>query len=164
MPVDMFAVRRERPFTASRTGGAPVPGESVMNILVVEDDFISRRLLCRYLEKVGNCDVAINGAEAVAAVHDALHAQAHYDLICLDIMMPGMSGQEALEAIRKLEIEHDIHVGQGARVIMTTALEDHKAVRQAFNASADGYLVKPIEKLKLFKLLNELGLQTTIAG
>ena len=128
MPVDMFAVRRERPFTASRTGGAPVPGESAMNILVVEDDFISRRLLCRYLEKIGNCDVAINGAEAVAAVHDALHAQAHYDLICLDIMMPGMSGQEALEAIRKLEIEHDIHVGQGARVIMTTALEDHKAL------------------------------------
>lgn len=135
-----------------------------MNILVVEDDFISRRLLCRYLEKAGNCDVAINGAEAVAAVHDALHAGEHYDLVCLDIMMPGMSGQEALTAIRALEVEHGLNVGQGARVIMTTALEDHSTVRQAFKASADGYLVKPIEKQKLFKLLAELGLQSAVNG
>lgn len=135
-----------------------------MNILVVEDDFISRRLLCRYLEKTGNCDVAINGAEAVAAVHEALDNGEQYDLICLDIMMPGMGGQEALAAIRQLEQEHGIHVGQGARVIMTTALEDHGNVRQAFKASADGYVVKPIEKQKLFKLLGELGLQTSVAG
>ncbi|MBK8164521.1 MAG: response regulator [bacterium] len=135
-----------------------------MNILVVEDDFISRRLLCRYLEKAGNCDVAINGAEAVAAVHDALDSGEHYDLICLDIMMPGMGGQEALAAIRDLELEHGIQVGQGARVVMTTALEDHGNVRQAFKASADGYVVKPIEKLKLFKLLAELGLQAPVAG
>lgn len=135
-----------------------------MNILVVEDDFISRRLLCRYLEKTGNCDVAINGAEAVAAVHDALDNGEQYDLICLDIMMPGMGGQEALAAIRQLELEHGLQVGQGARVIMTTALEDHTNVRQAFKASADGYVVKPIEKQKLFRLLGDLGLQSPVAG
>lgn len=131
-----------------------------MNILVVEDDFISRRLLCRYLEKTGNCDVAINGNEAVSAVHDAIDNGEPYDLICLDIMMPGMCGQEALTAIRRLESEHGIHLGQGSRVIMTTALEDHTTIRRAFNASADGYVVKPIEKQKLFKLLEELGLLT----
>lgn len=135
-----------------------------MNILVVEDDFISRRLLCRYLEKVGLCDVAINGDEAVAAVNEALDSGNHYDLVCLDIMMPGMTGQEALVAIRQLEVEHGIHVGQGARVIMTTSLEDHTNVRQAFKASADGYVVKPIEKQKLFNLLTELGLPVTVAS
>ncbi len=66
-----------------------------MRILVVEDDFISRRLLCRFLERFGECDVAINGNEAVNAVEHALQAGAHYDLICLDIMMPEMDGQEA---------------------------------------------------------------------
>ncbi len=128
-----------------------------MNILVVEDDFISRRLLCRYLEGLGACDVAINGQEAVAAVHEALHEKKPYELICLDIMMPGMTGLEALTTIRALELEHGLAVGQGARVIMTTALEDHVNVLQAFRSTADGYVVKPIEKRKLFELLGELG-------
>ena len=43
-----------------------------MHILVVEDDYISRRLLCRYLEPFGECDVAVNGEEAVAAVKRAV--------------------------------------------------------------------------------------------
>ena len=128
-----------------------------MHILVVEDDFISRRLLCRYLEPFGECDVAINGTEAVDAVHAALHAGDTYDLICLDIMMPGMGGQEALAKIRVLELEHDMPVGQGAKVIMTTALEDHANIRQAFSSSADGYIVKPIEKAKFVKTLEDLG-------
>lgn len=135
-----------------------------MNILVVEDDFISRRLLCRYLEQLGKCDVAINGDEAVAAVHDAIHAGHQYDLICLDIMMPGMTGQEALAVIRQIESEHELTAGKGARVIMTTSLEDKATVEQAFAASADGYVVKPIEKQKLLKLLDELGLQVPTAG
>lgn len=133
-----------------------------MNILVVEDDFISRRLLCRYLEGLGTCDVAINGKEAVDAVHEALHQRNHYQLICLDIMMPCMSGQDALTIIRELELEHGLAVGQGARIIMTTALEDHVNVRKAFKGSADGYVVKPIEKRKLFKLLEELDLHAPV--
>lgn len=134
-----------------------------MNILVVEDDFISRRLLCRYLENAGKCDVAINGDEAVAAVHDAIHAENQYDLICLDIMMPGMSGQEALTVIRQIEADHGLGAGKGARVIMTTSLEDRDTVDQAYQASADGYVVKPIEKQKLFKVLGELGLTVPAA-
>ena len=130
-----------------------------MQILVVEDDFISRRLVCRYLEVFGTCDVAINGTEAVDAVHASLHAGKSYDLICLDIMMPGMSGQEALTRIRELELEHDMAVGQGAKIIMTSALEDHKNIRQAFSSSADGYVVKPIEKQKLMSLIEELGFE-----
>lgn len=130
-----------------------------MQILVVEDDFISRRLICRYLEIFGKCDVAINGTEAVDAVHASLHAGSPYDLICLDIMMPGISGQEALTRIRKLELEHNLAVGQGAKVVMTSALEDHDNIRQAFSSSADGYVVKPIQKQKLMALIEELGLE-----
>ena len=130
-----------------------------MHILVVEDDFISRSLLCRYLEPFGVCDVAVNGDEAVAAVHSALHAGCHYDLICLDIMLPGMTGQEALAKIRALEVEHDLQVGMGAKVVMTTALEDHGNIRAAFRSSADGYVVKPIVKAKFLATLQDLGLE-----
>jgi len=130
-----------------------------MQILVVEDDFISRRLICRYLESFSVCDVAINGAEAVDAVRAALETDNQYDLICLDIMMPGMSGQEALGHIRQLETDHGLAVGQGAKVVMTSALEDHDNIRQAFSSSADSYIVKPIEKQKFIATLAELGFE-----
>jgi two-component system, chemotaxis family, chemotaxis protein CheY len=134
----------------------------IMHILVVEDDFISRKLLCRYLDPYGECDVAINGMEAISAVRHALDVGSPYDLICLDIMMPGMSGQETLVGVRSLEQEH-VPLGLSpAKVIMTTALEDSENIRLAFEASADDYIVKPIEKKKFLSKLTELGLKVVL--
>jgi two-component system chemotaxis response regulator CheY len=133
-----------------------------MRILVVEDDFISRRLLCRYLEAFGECDVAINGREALEAVEAGIKSGEHYDLICLDIMMPEMDGHESLQRIRNLEAADGMDVGMGARIIMTTSLEDSKNIREAFSGSADGYVVKPIEKKKLIQTLSDLGLELEI--
>ncbi len=133
-----------------------------MHILVVEDDFICRRLLCRFLEPFGECDVAINGQEALTAVEHALQVGPHYDLICLDIMMPEMDGHESLKRIRALEKGAGIHLGQGSRIVMTTSLEDHTSIRHAFASSADGYVVKPVEKKKLVRTLQELGLEIEI--
>ena len=130
-----------------------------MRILVAEDDFISRRLLCRFLEPFGECDVAINGHEACDAVAQALEAGEHYDLICLDIMMPEMDGQESLKKIRALEEQDGHHPGQGAKIIMTTSLEDHTNIRNAFAALADGYVIKPIERKKLITILQDVGLE-----
>lgn len=135
-----------------------------MQILIVEDDFISRRLLCRYLESYGDCDVAVNGHEAVAAVQSALDSGSHYDLICLDIMMPGKGGQETLVEIRKLEERKGLRVGQGAKVIMTSALEDHEVIRKAFKDAADGYVIKPIVKRKFMEALKEVGLKVELVG
>ncbi len=133
-----------------------------MHILVVEDDFISRRLLCRYLEPFGECDVAVNGEEAVVAVKQAVDQDNHYDLICLDIMMPGMNGHETLKQIRDYEFGNDIQLGQGAKIIMTTSVQDHKSIREAFKAAADGYVVKPVEKKKFLTTLSEVGVEFTI--
>ena len=133
-----------------------------MNILVVEDDFISRKLLCRYLDPFGECDVAVNGVEAVSAVRHALEGGASYDLICLDIMMPGISGLETLKSVRDLEQEFDPEGNHRAKVIMTTALEDAENVRMAFEATADDYIVKPIIKKKFLAKIHELGLAIEI--
>jgi len=132
-----------------------------MHVLVVEDDFISRRLLCRYLEPYGECDVAVNGNEAVGAFKQALLAGNHYELICLDIMMPGMDGQETLKRIRALEKEHAVAPEQVVKVIMTSALEDHDNVMAAFSNACDGYVVKPIEKKRFLETLREIGLELT---
>lgn len=129
-----------------------------MRILVVEDDFISRRLLCRYLQAVGECDVAVNGNEAVGAFKQTLLQGDRYDLVCLDIMMPGMDGQETLKRLRELEQEHGMGDDRRARVIMTTALEDQDNVLAAFSNACDGYVVKPIEKKKFLETLAKIGL------
>jgi two-component system chemotaxis response regulator CheY len=133
-----------------------------MRVLVVEDDFISRRLLCRYLQSHGECDVAVNGNEAIGAFKQILLANECYDLVCLDIMMPGMDGQETLKRLRALEREHGITDADRAKVIMTTALEDHDNVMAAFSNACDGYVVKPIEKRKFLETLQEIGLQLTV--
>jgi len=45
---------------------------------------------------------------------------------------------------------------------LRTGICDHGSIREAFNSSADGYVVKPIEKKKLIATLQDLGFQTTI--
>ena len=130
-----------------------------MRVLVVEDDFISRRLLCRYLEPYGECDVAVNGNEAVGAFKQVLLSGSHYDLICLDIMMPGIDGQETLKRVRALEKEHGVPAENVVKVIMTTALEDHDNVMAAFSNACHGYVVKPIEKKRFLETLREIGLE-----
>lgn len=133
-----------------------------MRILIVEDDFISRRLLCRYLDSLGECDVAINGHEAVAAVQSALQAKEQYDLICLDIMMPGKGGMETLQDIRKMEAESGLNLDDRAKVIITSALEDAGTLRGDPATGADGYLVKPIVKRRFLDALREAGLQAAV--
>ena len=129
-----------------------------MKTLIVEDDFTSRTLMQEILKGFGASHVAINGREAVTAVQQALADGAQYDLICLDVMMPEMDGQEALRRIRELEEEHGIDSTRGAKIIMTTSLNDMKNVGEAYSSLCDAYLVKPIRKDVLLDKVKELGL------
>lgn len=129
-----------------------------MRILVVEDDVTSRLLLRELLKPAGPLDMAVDGTEAVAAVRKALDRGRPYDLVCLDIVMPGMDGHQALEAIRQVEAARGLRAGQGSKVVMTTALSESSDVMRAFRSRADAYLVKPIDGAALRERLGELGL------
>lgn len=129
-----------------------------MRSLVVEDEFISRRILQRLLAELGECDVAVNGQEATDAFAAALEEGQPYRLICLDIMLPNMNGQEVLERFRSLEAEKNVASEQRSHVVMTTSLDESKEVLGAFKRGAEAYLVKPIERAKLFRQLSKLGL------
>lgn len=129
-----------------------------MKILIVEDDPTSRQLLTRLLEDYGSCDTAVDGEEAIKAFGMALQQGERYTLICLDIMMPGMDGHATLEQIRRMEADEGVDGLDGARVIMTTALDDSKNVLRAFRSQCEGYLVKPIDKKKLSEKLESLGM------
>lgn len=129
-----------------------------MKILVVEDDFTSRVLLQKLLARYGEVHIAINGREALDAYTQAEAEGEPYELICLDIMMPEVGGQEVLREIRAAETARGIRLGEGVKIIMTTALKDSRNVMTAFREQCDSYLVKPIDRDKLAEQLENLGL------
>ncbi len=126
-----------------------------MKTLIVEDDFTSRLLMQEILKPYGPSHVAVNGKEAVEAFSTALESGEPYNLVCMDIMMPEMDGQQALRRIRALEESNGIFSTDGVKIIMTTALGDMKNVNSAFSGLADGYLVKPIDKAKLIDIVKK---------
>lgn len=129
-----------------------------MKTLIVEDEFTSRLLLQKMLDQYGECHVAVNGREAVEAIKSSLAAKDPYDLVCLDIMMPLMDGQETLREIRAAEAEAGIHGLDGVKVVMTTVLGDKGNIMESFREQCDGYLIKPVEKGKLMRLLADFAL------
>jgi two-component system chemotaxis response regulator CheY len=129
-----------------------------MKTLVVEDDFTSSLLLREILKHYGPAHTALNGQQAVDAVRTAIDSGEPYDLICLDIMMPEMDGHEALQQIRALEEAKGIIAIDGAKIIMTTALDDSKNILASFKDQCDIYLTKPVDKAKLLGGLRKLKL------
>lgn len=126
-----------------------------MKCLIAEDDFTSRLLLQKQLQRYGDCHVAVNGKEAVKAVSAAMEMGEPYDLICLDIMMPEMDGQAALKEIRAREEARGILSSDGVKIVMTTALNNMENVSSAYYKLADGYIVKPIERAQLVAFLEK---------
>jgi two-component system, chemotaxis family, chemotaxis protein CheY len=129
-----------------------------LRMLVVDDDFTSRKILTRFLQPYGTVDAATSGVEAVEAIRNSLREGERYDLICLDILMPVMDGHATQNEIRKMETEKGIVSGDGAKIIMTTCVDDAKTIMQAFRDQCEAYLVKPITKEALLKELKSLGL------
>ncbi len=129
-----------------------------MRVLIAEDDFTSRKFMLRFLSKYGECDVTVDGNEAVEAFSMALEANEGYDLICLDIMMPGMDGYQALQKIREIEGENSIPENKSVKIIMTTALSEGKNVMKAFDMGCTAYAGKPIDQEKFENVLRKLEL------
>ena len=129
-----------------------------MKILIVDDDFTNRLLMQELLKSYGSAHIGVNGKEAVEAVRISLEVGEPYDLICLDIMMPEMDGQQALKEIRALESAGGIVSTRGAKIMMTTALASLKNVSSAYSSLCDAYLVKPIQKARLLDELRKLKL------
>ena len=133
--------------------------EKNLKILIVEDDFISRRILQEILTPYGKCDMAKDGKEAIHAFYLGWEELSPYDLICMDVMMPEIDGQEALQKIRDMELEMGIIGSQEVKVIMVTALDDLKNIIKAFHdGGATSYIVKPISKKNLIGEMVKLGL------
>ena len=104
---------------------------NAMRILVVEDDRGVSRFISKGLTEEGFAvDTIFDGEEALHLCLSQI-----YDLIVLDIMLPGLSGFEILKTVRKK--------GSSVPVIFLTSKDDQKDIIHGLNLGADDYLVKP---------------------
>ena len=105
------------------------------HILIVEDDSNIARMIAASLSIVGyDYQICSDGGEAVETV-----LSGHFDLILLDIMLPGLDGFQVLERIRERDIP----------VIFLTAKQDVADKVRGLRLGAEDYIVKPFEAVEL---------------
>lgn len=104
-------------------------------VLIVDDMSANATLLEKYLEPEYDVSIAFDGPTALKCA-----AETHPDLILLDVRMPGMSGFEVCEALKRNEMT------RFTPVIMVTANADDRASKiQGLEKGADDFLIKPID-------------------
>jgi len=129
-----------------------------MKTLIVDDDIFNCKLLQSILKDYGECSIAMSGISALQLFEEALEAEDHYDLVCLDIMMPEKDGYETLREMHILEQKRVPPPSKRSRIIMITALEEPESKTKAFYENCDGYLVKPVERKLLEEMLSKMKL------
>jgi two-component system, OmpR family, response regulator len=105
-----------------------------MRVMVVDDDPQIRVLVEAVLLEIAEVTMASSGGAALA-----LLAEDVVDCIVLDVMMPGMSGLEVLDAVRSDLAFSDV------AVLLLTALTDEANHVSGFRSGADAYLTKPFD-------------------
>jgi two-component system phosphate regulon response regulator OmpR len=112
------------------------PADDAPHLLIVDDDRRIRGLLSRYLQHEGyRVTVAETAADARARL-----AGLHFDLLIVDVMMPGESGFEFLKSMR---------TSSSVPVLMLTARDEAASRIQGLELGADDYVTKPFEPREL---------------
>ncbi|WP_027721537.1 response regulator [Maridesulfovibrio zosterae] len=134
-----------------------------MRILVVEDSKTSRMYLLEILKTITSknttTDYAVSGEEALAKYETSITSGEGYDLIFMDIILPGIDGLQTLEKIRNFEQKNGWSEEQKSKVIITSVVDDEiKVSRAFFQCGAISYMTKPITADKIKSEMNKFGL------
>ncbi len=115
------------------------PSRLAGSILVVDDDAFNREILTRHLERQGHVVYQVpDGASALEALD-----QGSYDLVLLDVMMPGMNGYQFLESVKANPQHRDLHI------IVISALEESGSVARCLRLGAEDYLPREFDPVVL---------------
>jgi two-component system chemotaxis response regulator CheY len=116
-----------------------------MRVLIVDDAMFMRRMLSDILEKGGHtvCGEASSGKEAVER-----YQELKPDLVTMDIIMPDMSGIEAVKEIKKADSE--------AKILMVSAMGQQALVLEAVQAGALDYVVKPFQPSRVLESIDRV--------
>jgi sigma-B regulation protein RsbU (phosphoserine phosphatase) len=123
------------------------------SVLIVDDEELNREGLARRLQRHGyTVSSAASGREAIE-----LLGQGRFDLVLLDIMMPGMNGLEVLKFLRRVDSLLDLPI------IMVTARADSQDVVEALELGANDYLTKPLDfPIVLARIRTQLSLKRAV--
>ena len=119
-----------------------------LNVLVVDDIAVSRKIMCDNLERLGvNCSAASSGTEAIELVLRADTQNTQYDMILMDWRMPGMDGIAATR-----QIMHEVQ-GRLPHILMVSAYDKEDAVSSAKDTDIRVFLEKPVSHSTLLDSL-----------
>ena len=128
-----------------------------MRFLIVDDDESIILFLRTFLSAYAECLTAGDGLEAMAAFEAALEEEKPFTAVFMDILLPGMDGNEVVQALRRME--DAAKPRQRFKLIMISVLTDTKNVSESFfHGRADAYLPKPLRREVLLSELAKLGL------
>ncbi|MEO5338961.1 MAG: response regulator [Magnetococcus sp. MYC-9] len=131
--------------------------EKKLKTLIVDDHPASILLLQDMLTAHCECFAATGGAQAIALFTKAMQDSKPFDIVLLDIDMPGMSGIEALKEIRLRELQWKkqnllFEDHKFARIIMQTASDNPQDLFDAYlKGKCNGYINKPFDKKELME-------------
>jgi len=118
-----------------------------LKVLVVDDDFINRKLiqalLKRHSELIGEVLEAENGSEALSILKE----NSDVDIVLLDILMPVLDGKEFLKIFRSEPANAKIPV-----IVLST---DDTQKSTVLNLGAESFLIKPINEDELISLIKQ---------
>ena len=138
----------ETPAQRSLPVSASAQGRRHLRILLAEDNLVNQKVATRLLEKRGHTIVvAESGQEAITAWR-----RQSFDLILMDVQMPGMDGFEATAAIRQQEKLDATHIP----IIAMTAHAMVGDRERCMAAGMDDYLSKPVNVTDLFAAIDRL--------
>ncbi|MUM76097.1 response regulator [Pseudodesulfovibrio sp. F-1] len=128
-----------------------------MRALIVEDTLINREFLKLILSAFGECHEADCGEQALDLFAGALDATP-FDIVFMDVMLPGMDGLETLERMRRLEQGRGVPAARRVKVIVTSALDEGEGALGAEARGATGCIAKPVCQAVVERELRRLGL------
>ncbi|MBI9079752.1 MAG: response regulator [Pseudodesulfovibrio sp.] len=127
-----------------------------MRFLIVDDDESIHLYLQAVLAPFAQCDSAMSGELGVDLFNEAHAEGLLYDVVMMDILMPGMDGHQTAEILRAKEKEFGINEYHQFKLVMITSLVDDVNVSKAFfKTHASCYIVKPLDKEKIIDELRQ---------
>lgn len=113
-----------------------------MNVLVVDDHMLMRKLVCQHLKTLGfeQVETAVNGEEALRLIEDRMQTGSAHNIVFLDWSMPVMDGISLLHRCRE-----DSRFDKIAFVMLTGECEQSNVLK-ALQAGATSYIVKPVSQ------------------